>query len=176
MKEEKQKIQAVLILEVIGKPATYLTDTLNNLITQMSQEQGVIIKKKEVREPKKMEESAGIANPSGGKLKIEERDFYVDFAEVEVETDTLFHLVFLMFKYMPAHVEIITPELITVTNHSWNEVLNDLIRRLHGYDEIARVLQVEKAILENKLKSMLESQEIKEDKKPVKIKQKRKKK
>lgn len=175
MKEEKQKIRAVLILEVIGKPQKFLTDTLENLITQMGQEQGVNVKNKDIKEPRRMEERAGIASPSGEKFNIQEqKDFYVNFAEVEVETDTLFHLVFLMFKYMPAHVEIITPETISITNHSWNEVLNDLIRRLHGYDEIARVLQVEKAILENKLKSMLES-DTKENKKPEKIKQKRKK-
>ncbi|MFZ1970915.1 MAG: hypothetical protein WAU65_01915 [Candidatus Nanoarchaeia archaeon] len=174
MKEENQKIQAVLILEVIGKPQKYLIEILESLITQMSQENGVKIKNKSIKEPKKMEESASIASPSGGKLKLEEqKDFYVDFAEVEVETDTLIQLILLMFKYMPAHVEIITPESISIPNHSWNEVLNDLIRKLHGYDEIARVLQVEKAILENKLKATMETQKVKEDKKPKKTKKKK---
>lgn len=173
MKDENQKIQGILILEIIGKPEKFLIDTLNDIITQMGLEPGVSIKSKNIREPKKMEESAGVAKSSGGKLNIEQKDFYVSFAEIEVETDNLLHFVFLMFKYMPAHVEIITPEFISTTNHSWNEVLNDLIRKLHSYDEVARVLQVEKAILENKLKAVLETQDIKKIKSPLKKEKKK---
>jgi len=44
--------------------------------------------------------------------------------------------------------------------------LNELTRRLHGYDEIARIIQVEKNALEKKLKAVLEEKgEKKEDKK-----------
>ncbi len=174
MKEENQNIHAVLILQIIGKPEKFLMDTLNDIIAKMGQEPGVVLKSKNVREPKKMEESTGIAKSSEGKLDIkEQKDFYISFAELEIETDTLLHFVYLMFKYMPAHVEIITPETISVTNHSWNEVLNELIIKLHGYDEIARVFQVEKAILENKLRSLMETQNIKKSKGPKKTKSKK---
>jgi len=47
------------------------------------------------------------------------------------------------------------PELIALTNNGWNDVLNELTRRLHGYDEIARVLQIEKNVLEKKLREIL---------------------
>ncbi len=57
---------------------------------------------------------------------------------------------------MPAHIEIIHPELIALTNNGWNDILNELTRRLHGYDEIARVIQVEKGILEKRLRDVLE--------------------
>lgn len=156
MKEERQKIRALLILEVLGKPPKYLTDTLQNLIVQMGGETGIAVKNSNVKEPKKMEEKAGIADASGGKFNVEQNDFYISFAEIEVEAETLLHLVSIIFKYMPAHLEIISPENIPLTNVDWNEILNELLRKLHGYDEIARVLQVEKAILENKLKAMLE--------------------
>ena len=56
---------------------------------------------------------------------------------------------------MPAHVEIISPELITLTNNGLNEMLNELTRRLHGYDEVARTLQVEKEILNRKMKELM---------------------
>ncbi len=156
MRDEKQKISALMILEVIGKPKEFLTETLENLAKQMDNEQGVVVKSKNIKEPKQMEEHAGIADASSGEFKVEQqKDFYVSFAEIEVETENLFNLVFLMFKYMPAHIEIFSPELIALTNTGWNDVLNELIRRLHGYDEIARVLQVEKAMLENKLRNLL---------------------
>jgi len=84
------------------------------------------------------------------------KDFYTSFAEVEVEVEEILNLAILMFKYMPAHIEIISPELIALTNNGWNDILNELTRRLHGYDEIARVLQVENAKMQKKLKEVLE--------------------
>ena len=53
---------------------------------------------------------------------------------------------------MPAHVEIIFPESIKITNSELNELLNEISRRLHGFDEVVRILQSEKAILEKKLR------------------------
>lgn len=164
MKDDKEKINATLILEVIGKPQSYLIQTLDSLISQMGNEPGVHVKSKNIKEPKKMEEKARVANPSGKEVNISEKEFYVSFAEVEIEAENLSNLAYLMFKYMPAHVEIITPKLIPVANYEWNQILNDLIGRLHGYDEVARVLQVEKSILESKLKSILESKDIEENK------------
>ena len=37
-----------------------------------------------------------------------------------------------------------------------NEVFNEIVRRLHSYDEIARILEVEKNILEKKLREIAE--------------------
>ncbi len=153
--DEKQKIHALMILEVIGKPKEFLTETLVNLVKQMDSEPGVVVKRKDIKEPKKMEEHTAVADNSGGTLKVEPKEFYVSFAEIEVELDSIFNLVFMMFKYMPANVEIFSPEVLALTNNGWNEVLNELIRRLHSYDEVARVLQVEKAVLENKLRNLL---------------------
>lgn len=154
---EEKKIQAILILEVIGKPQKFLVSTLENLTAQINQEEGVRLVSKKIKEPKKMEEKPEIATPAGREVKIEEqKDFYVSFAEIEVEAKDLFSLMALLYKYMPAHIEILSPENLDIANYHWNQVLNDLIRRLHAYDEIARVLQVEKSILESKLKSVLE--------------------
>jgi hypothetical protein len=55
---------------------------------------------------------------------------------------------------MPAHIEIIQPEFIVLTSGGWNDILNELTRRLHGYDEVARIVQVEKSILEKKLREV----------------------
>lgn len=171
MKDDIQKIHAVMILEVIGKPAKHLTDTLELLIDEIGKEQGITVKSKEVKEPRLMGENSQIAEASGKEIKIQEhKDFYISFAEVEVESENILSLVFLMFKYMPAHIEIISPENVPLTNGGWNDILNDLMRRLHGYDEIARVLQVEKAILESKLKALLDEAESKKEAPKEKVK------
>ena len=64
---------------------------------------------------------------------------------------------------MPAHIEIIYPEKIQLSNHELNDILNELTRRLHGYDEVARIVQVEKSILEKKLKELMPKKETKKD-------------
>jgi len=136
---ETKNIRAVMILEVLGKPAEHLTETLNNLISKIGEEKGVEIMSKKINEPVLMKD---------------QKEFYTSFAEVEVEVEEILHLAILLFKYMPAHVEIISPELIALTNNGWNDVFNELTRRLHGYDEIARILQTEKKILENKFREL----------------------
>jgi len=135
-----KNIRAVMIIEVIGRPPEHLTETLNSLIEKIDGEKGVSVQNKKLNEPVLMKD---------------QKDFYTSFAEIEVEVEEIFHLAILMFKYMPAHIEIISPELIALTNNGWNDIFNELTRRLHGYDEVARVIQAEKSILEKKLKELM---------------------
>src|SRR3972149_5024485 len=138
--KSKEGIRAAMILEAIGRPPEHLTETLKGLVKQINEEKGVEVAESKVNEPVLMKD---------------QKDFYTSFAEVEVEVEDVLYLAVLMFKYMPAHIEIISPELITLTNNGWNDVFNELVRRLHAYDEVAGVLQMEKQILENKLREVL---------------------
>ncbi len=138
--EDSKGIRAIMILEVLGRPPEHLTETLKKLAKEIDEEKGVDVKEKKINEPILMKD---------------QKEFYTSFMEIEVEVEEILILAILMFKYMPAHIEIITPELIILSNNGWNDVLNELTRRLHGYDEMARVLQAEKNILEKKLKGNL---------------------
>lgn len=178
-KEDKKCIRAALILEIIGRPPEHLTETLQNIIKQIGDEKGVEVVEKKIKEPILMKE---------------QKDFYTSFAEIEVEIEDILYLAVLMFKYMPANVEVISPEVIALTNNGWNDIFNELTRRLHSYDEVARVLGIEKQILENKLREVLgqgqnrpgvanlgqgaqaEKQEAKKEIKEVKKERKKKKK
>ena len=139
--DETKNINAVFILEAIGRPPEHLTKALTELTKKMGEEKGVKVKDKKINNPVLMKD---------------QKDFYTTFAEIEIQVDEALQLLLLIFKYMPAHVEIISPEYITLTNDGLCLVLNELTRRLHGYDEIARVIQVEKNILEKKLRTVLE--------------------
>ncbi len=135
-----EKINAIMILEAIGKPAEHLTTALNNLVGEVEKEKGVIVLNKILNEPAVMKDR---------------KDLYTAFVELEIEVEEILHIAILMFKYMPSHIEIISPELIALTNNGWNDLFNELTRRLHGYDEVARVIQIEKNILEKKLRDLL---------------------
>lgn len=142
--EETKNIRAVMILEIIGRPAEHLVETLNNIIKELSEEKGVNVKEQKVNEPREMKEK---------------KEFFTTFAEIEFEVEEVMQLAVLMFKYMPAHIEVLSPEAITLTNNSYGDILSELTRRLHKYDEVARVVQMEKGILEKKLKDLLEKKE-----------------
>jgi len=147
--EETKGIKAVLIFEVIGRPPEHLTETLNEIIKKVDEEKGVSVKEKKVNEPVLMKD---------------QKDFYTSFAEIEVEVEEISSIAMLMFKHMPAHIEIISPEKITLTNNGWNDIFSEIVRRLHGYDEVARIIQTEKKILENKLRELMPKEEEKNDK------------
>lgn len=153
--EETKGIRALMIFEILGRPKEHLTETLNSIIKQIDEEKGVSVKSKDIKEPVLMKE---------------QKDFFTTFAEVEVEVEEIRYLAVLMFKYMPAHIDIISPEFIALTNNGWSDIFSELTRRLHGYDEIARIMQSEKLILEKKLKELMENSEKAEPKKKTKKK------
>ena len=155
--EETKGIRAVIILDVIGRPPEHLIETLEKMIDDIDKEDGVDVKRKEIKKPTLMKD---------------QKEFYTTFAEIEVEIEEILQLTRLIFKYMPAHIEIISPELIALTNNGWNEVLNELVRRLHGYDEIARITQLEKGMLQKKLQEL--TGQTPEQEKPEKKKRKKK--
>ena len=142
---EKKDISVVFILEIIGRPKEHLTETLDKIIKELDDEKRVSVTSKKINEPVLMKD---------------QKDFYTSFAEVEIEIEKILELAILIFKYMPAHVEIIHPEIIALQNNDWNDIFNELARRLHGYDEVARIIQTEKAILEKKLRDLLENKNV----------------
>lgn len=151
--QEEQKIIATLIFQIMGRPPEHLIKTLEVIIDQVDKEPKIKVKKKVIKEPQKNEENSQTVTSKGNVKSVE---FYSSFAEIEIESEGMMELVFLLFKYMPAHIEITHPEYIVLSNGGWNDVLNDLIRKLHGYDEIARVSQIEKSILEKRLREILD--------------------
>ncbi len=136
----KKVISSTIILEIIGKPAEHLVTTLEDLIKKMGEEKGVKVINKKINEPVLMKDT---------------KDFYTTFAEVDLEVEDILYLAIVMFKYMPAHVEVIEPELIALTNNGWTDILSELTRRLHGYEEVTRVLQLQNSKMQKKLKELL---------------------
>ena len=93
-------------------------------------------------------------------------EFFTSFAEVEIDVEEILQLAMVAMKYMPAHVEIVYPELLALTNNGWNEIFQEFLAQLHGYDEITRITQVEKKILEDQLKKLAGVMKKSDDSKP----------
>ncbi len=137
----EKKVEAIFILEIIGTPKEHLVTTLEDIIKKISEEKGVEIISQKIHEPNELKDK---------------KDFFTTYAEIEVTVEELLILAKLMFKYMPAHIDVLYPENISLTNNGFADVLNELTRRLHGYEEMARIFQFEKKRFENKIKELEE--------------------
>ncbi|MCX6748104.1 MAG: hypothetical protein NT076_00710 [Candidatus Pacearchaeota archaeon] len=123
-----EKITAILIIEVLGKPAEYIKKALEDILIKLKNEKDVRVTHGEVKEPKELE--SGI---------------FTTFAEIELETNIQM-LMNLLFLYMPSHIEIIQPENLNLKNCDLNSFLNEITRKLHQYDELAKAMLMEKEV------------------------------
>lgn len=133
-------IHSTIILEIIGKPPEHLIKTLENIIERIDKEKGVSVTGKKINETVPIKDN---------------EEFYTTFAEVDIEVEDILNLAIIMFKYMPAHVEVIEPELVALTNTGWTDILSELTRRLHGYEEIARMLRLQNSNMQKKLSELI---------------------
>ena len=155
------KITAILILEILGRPPEHVTKILKEIVDKLGKEKNVSIIKKNLAEPK----------------QIEGKDIFTSFAELEIETD-LSTLMLLTFAYMPSHMEIIEPEDLKIKNSDLNMFFNELSKKLHQYDELAKALMIERRIIAQKIQSgeiKVKEGKVKPTKKKVKKKTKKKK-
>lgn len=137
MNSTESTILATLVLEVLGRPPEHVTETLEGFVKQIGEEKGVEIKDSKIHEPKELENQEG---------------FFTAFAEIDIACESMKEIVMLCFKYMPSHLEIVSPEKLVTSNTLLNDAFNELVQRLHAYDHLARVLQTEKDVLEKQLK------------------------
>ena len=131
-----EKINIIIMLEMMGRPLQHVKETFSKLIDRMGNEKGIRIVNKKINEPKKLEDA----------------ELFTTFAEIELELESLQQLLTVIFGYMPSHIEIISPEELRVKNYDLNVLSNEITRRLHDYDAIAKKMIFEKSILENQLK------------------------
>lgn len=140
-----EKINAVMVFEIMGKPKEHIVETLNMVLDKIGKEEGVRIANRRVHEAKEIEKS----------------DLFTSFAEIETEVAGLQKLMVLFLTYMPAHVEILSPGEIKMKNFDFNLFCNDLITKLHNYDSIAKTVLFKNSILEKQLTEALQQGKIK---------------
>jgi hypothetical protein len=130
------KIQVRIILEILGRPAENVQQGLSSLIKRISSESGVRIIEETTHAPIEVKTA---------------KDLYSSFSELVLELDSLDYYFGILFAYMPSHVEIITPENLSISNQNLNELGNRILQRLHEYDSIAKKMVMDRDILMKKL-------------------------
>ncbi|MEK6844294.1 MAG: hypothetical protein AABX83_02605 [Nanoarchaeota archaeon] len=164
-----EKLQANLVLEILGRPKEHVTEALNELVNKLGTEKGIKIIEKKLHEPISVKDA---------------NELFTTFAHVLVELDSLENYFGIMFAYMPSNFEIINPEKMMLSNVNLNELAGKLIERLHNYDAITKKALMDNEILAKKLhevaphlfKQQENTQTTEVKKKETKVKKTRKKK
>lgn len=134
-----EKLKANIIMEVLGRPPEHITEAIAALVDKLGSEKGVKVLDKKIHDPTPVRDS---------------KDLFTTFAELSLEIDSLSNLFGIMFAYMPANVEIVSPESFTLSNIELNELANRLMARLHDYDAITKKFVYERNFLLGKLREV----------------------
>ena len=131
------KLQVVLVIEIMGRPADHVKEALNTLVVKLGSEKGVKLLEKKYNDPVPIKDSD---------------DLFTAFAEVTAELENMGNYFGIIFGYMPSHIEIINPEKFSLSNFDLNDLGNKLIARLHSYDAIAKNVVAERNFLLERVK------------------------
>lgn len=132
-------VQAIIIIEILGRPADYVKESIEKAVETIGREKGVEIVKKEIHPAKEIEG---------------QKDVFSTFAEIELLTENYKRLVEIVFTYFPVSIEIIEPQELRWKREDASLFLNDLISRIHKYDTIAKTIILQNAALKNQLKEL----------------------
>ncbi len=122
-------MRAEVIFQIIGRPEKFVVDSMNDVLDRLGKEKGVSVLRKEVHEPSEIEDR---------------KDIFSTFAEAEVEFENADSFFMMMFNYMPANVEVISPNEHKFKANEFNLFVNELLRKLHQYDNLAKAFILEK--------------------------------
>ncbi len=137
------KIRAMFIFEMLGKPPEYIKESLGSYVNNLERE-GVKILSRKIHEPKLLEREK------------EGTELFTTFAEVELEIDNITLLFGIAFRLLPSHVEIIEPAELQFKNFDLSAVISELLIKLHKYDEVAKVLTMERDSYAKRLRAIQE--------------------
>jgi len=145
------EIKADIIIEMLGRPAAHLKKVMEEFLKKLGTEKGISIIKRKIHTPKKYKQK----DKEGNVIEIpKEQEFYSTFADVEIETKEIFDLIRIVFAYMPSHVEVISPNEFKLENFDLSAVLNEITKKMHSYDAIAKNAILENRALANRLMQM----------------------
>ena len=143
------KIRALFIFEMLGRPATHIKESLEKLIEQLGKQKGIEIVRKEIHEPKIVQDKVNQINE---KKLDNEKELFTTFAEAEIIVDNFNLMISIILNMLPSHVEILSPNEINFKNFELSSLLTDLTIKIHKYDEVAKVLMLDRNNIFNKLK------------------------
>tara|TARA_Y100000310_G_scaffold84575_1_gene81461 strand:- start:2143 stop:2670 length:528 start_codon:yes stop_codon:yes gene_type:complete len=134
-----EEIRALMIVEIAGRPAEHVVETLKNHVGQIKNFKDIKVFDIKISAPKELEQQKGL---------------FTCFAEVEFGVESLGRITDVVFDFMPSSIEILEPGRVGFDANEATGFLNTLSGRLHKYDEIAKVANLQNQQLFRKLQEL----------------------
>ncbi len=136
---EEGWLMANVIIEVLGKPREHVETTLTAFIDQIREDKDFVIIKKAVEEA------------------VEKEGAFSAFADLELLGKDISVLIDFCFEYMPSSIEIVNPEKVVFDLGTLNDLLNDLLARLHRVDMMLKNALSENMHLKDNTSALLQN-------------------
>ena len=128
------EIQTKIIIELLGSPKEYIEETMKKVLSELKTRKDVTILSLETSDAKEVEK------------------FYSVFSDIEMKCNDISILIGICFDFMPSSVEIISPKDLSFESKEMENLLNDLLARLHQESMLIRNLHAENLLMKQKLK------------------------
>ena len=138
-----QKIKAVMMYEMMGRPKEHLKKSLEEFIDKIAEGKNIEITKKEIKEPVAVEMEKKLS-----------QELFTTFAEIEFEFETLNQVFQVVMNTLPANIEILEPTEMRLKSFEASTILSEMAVKLHQYDEVAKVITMEQNMLVGKVKEL----------------------
>ena|SRR3989344_20998 len=125
------KIKA--IIEIAGFPEDHVRKTMEMVMENLAKEKGIAVLKKEVAPAKSMDK------------------MWSTFATLELKIENFTELNDFCFNYMPSSIEIMEPLKVNINSNEIDDMLNDLLARLHNFTMFLKNLQAENIVLKKEI-------------------------
>ena len=135
------KILFRALIEVLGKPKEHVEESL----------QGYIQKIKEDDSYNVISEDLAVVE------KREKEELWATFAELEIKTERIDHLIDFCFDFMPSVIEILEPNELVISEQQLSTFFNDLQSKLHQVDMIAKQVKMEGDLAKKNLAFLLQN-------------------
>ena len=126
------EIKAKIIIELLGSPKEYIEETMKKVLDELKARKEISILSQETSDAKELEK------------------FYSIFSDIEIKCDVP-TLIGICFDFMPSSVEIISPKDLSFESKDMENLLNDLLARLHQESMLIRNLHAENLLMKQKL-------------------------
>jgi hypothetical protein len=151
-------VRAIMIVEIAGRPPEHVKATLETHVGQMRTLKDIEVFSITVSDPREIDGSEGM---------------FTCFAEVEFGAESFARLTEIVFDFMPSSVEVIEPAELKMGMADATSFLNNLTGRLHRYDEIAKLAQMQNQQLAKKMQIMQQELMERDAKKTKPVKKKK---
>lgn len=128
------EIKAKIIIELLGSPKEYIEETMKKVLDELKARKEISILNQETSDAKEVEK------------------FYSVFSDIEMKCNDISTLIGICFDFMPSSVEIISPKDLNFESKEMENLLNDLLARLHQESMLIRNLHAENLLMKQKLK------------------------